>query len=241
MRSNRRGFTIIELTIAMAFLSILLIAILVLTLNAGKLYIKGNTTKNANQSGRDLADMVRRDFLASNASNIAVATDAMSGRADESRLSGRVCLGQVSYVWNTADLLNDETSGAHEKRITFARNGVKDDSRPARLVRVVDPNLSFCAPQADGKYRTLLPDTATEMLGDGREFAVYKAKVSPIAVKGSIGLYRFAYTVGTNEKGTTETGAAGFVECKPNDSVTANFNYCSVNDFSMIVRVGGAQ
>lgn len=240
MRDRRQGFTLVELSVAMAFLSILLIAILVLTLNAGKLYVKGTTNKTVNQSGRELSDTIRRDFLASNASGIAQVTDVVSGKPTES--TGRVCLGQVSYIWNTADLLHDTTGSAREKLVTYSKSsGEKDFDRPARLVRVSDPSSSYCTKQADGKYPTQLPATATEMLGEGREFAFYKATVQPLAIKGAIGLYRFAYTVGTNEEGTTEIGTEGFVQCKPSSAVTANFEYCSVNDFSMILRIGGAQ
>ena len=40
-----QGFTIIELSIALAFLAILLIAIITLTLTAGNMYVNGSTIK----------------------------------------------------------------------------------------------------------------------------------------------------------------------------------------------------
>lgn len=230
MRNKRlQGFTIIEMTIVMAFLSILLIAILTLTITAGKMYIKGLTNKTINQSGREIQDIVRRDFSASNISMIGSVIETGSGN-----VTGRICLGAVSYLWNTAGILNDTTSNGLTYRI-------KSGGNPIRFVRVTDTNASMCVKGGTGKYPTDIPSNlaTTELLGgDGRDFALYDMSIVPAASNGSAALYQIKYTVGTNEQGTTDA-SSGYVECKTNDSVTADFNYCAVSDFDMIVRVQG--
>jgi prepilin-type N-terminal cleavage/methylation domain-containing protein len=224
-----QGFTLIEMTIVMAFLSILLIAILTLTITAGKMYVKGITNKSINQSGREIQDIVRRDFSTTNLAMVSSVIETGSGN-----VTGRICLGAVSYLWNTAGILNDTTSNGSTYRI-------KSGANPIRFVRVVDTNASMCVKGGTGKYPTDIPSSlaATELLGgDGRDFALYSMDIVPAASNGSAALYQIRYTVGTNEEGTTDA-SAGYVQCKTNDSVTADFNYCSVSDFDMIVRVQG--
>ena len=81
-----QGFTIIELSIALAFLAILLIAIITLTLTAGNMYVKGSTLKAMNQSWRDIEDMMRRDMLATDAAIISQQINAYSSYAAEGKV-----------------------------------------------------------------------------------------------------------------------------------------------------------
>lgn len=67
---RRHGFTLIELMLAMAFVSVLLLAIATIAIQAGKLYNRGLTLKSINQSGREIGDILRRDFLQANAGKI---------------------------------------------------------------------------------------------------------------------------------------------------------------------------
>lgn len=234
---NQQGFTLIELTIALAFLSVLLIAILTLTLAAGKMYVKGTTNKTINQSGREIQDIMRRDFLAADRSRIsAVATEGSVGRN-----SGRICLGSVSYVWNTAGMLNDKNADAtnYQSRIRIG------SGEPVRLMRVVDANSDMCARNpATGRLPRTIAVSSTnraELLGgEGREFALYEVNITPIISEGVRGMYRVKYTIGTNDIGTTEReGGTGYVRCKPDATATANFDYCSVVDFDMMLRIEG--
>ena len=99
---RRHGFTLIELMLAMAFVSVLLLAIATIAIQAGKLYNRGLTLKSINQSGREIGDTLRRDFLQANAGKISGNANSavvmvQAGGADR---SGRLCLGDYSYVWN---------------------------------------------------------------------------------------------------------------------------------------------
>ncbi|MGB4761778.1 MAG: prepilin-type N-terminal cleavage/methylation domain-containing protein [Candidatus Saccharimonas sp.] len=229
-RQRQYGFTLVELTIALAFLSILLIAILSLTLAAGKLYIKGTTNKSINQSGREIQDIVRRDFLAADASAIGnVLTEGDPARG----ITGRVCLGKVTYLWNTADILNDISANGSTYRIRLS-------GAPIRFARVVDTNADLCIPNMSGRLPTTLPaDRTTELLGgDGRDFSLYDVSLLVLSTRDTRGMYEMKYTIGTNDQGTVED-TDGYVRCKPNSSSTANFDYCSVTDFDMVLRVEG--
>ncbi len=237
MRDKQRGFTLIELTIALAFLSVLLIAILTLTLAAGKMYVKGMTNKTVNQSGREIQDIMRRDFLAADRSRIsAVATEGATGKT-----AGRICLGSVSYVWNTAGMLNDKDADA----TNYQRHIRLGTGEPIRFMRVTDVNSDLCVRNpVTSRFPTTVSvasESRAELLGgEGREFALYEITIDPVIIEGSQGMYRVRYTIGSNDIGTTEReGGTGYVRCKPDASGSANFDYCSVVDFDMILRVEG--
>ncbi len=228
-RMRMRGFTLIELTIAMAFMAMLLLAILYLTLYAGQLYTKGVTNKNLNQIGRDIFDGMRRDFIAADATRIQLPPAMGSG--DET--SGRVCTGTVTYIWNTAPLLNGTAT-----KIT---NG----GDPVVFQRVVDPGATLCTTDpSTGAYPTSIPVSAstTELLtSDTRDFAIYQMNVTPIETKQQQGIYRIDMMIGTNEPDTTQKDASsGAFQCKPPANSEANFEYCTVSEFQTIVRAGGS-
>jgi len=236
---RQAGFTLVELTIAVAFLAILLMAILTLTLTVGKLYVKGDTNKTINQAARDFGDVVRRDFLATGVDSVTPQIILDNGTPGAPLASGRICLGTVTYLWNTAAVLNSDTAAASTVRITMA-----DTGDPIKFVRIVRPTETYCDQNMAGHYPMTIPhgETVTEMFtGTGRDYALYTMQMTPVAVQGDRALYRIAYTLGTNEAGTTETGDGGFVQCKTNNDVAANFDYCSVSDFDMMVRIGGTK
>lgn len=239
MTKRSDGFTLVELTIAIAFISVLMLAILTLTVSAGRLYIKGDTNKTVNQAGRDFSDTVRRDLLAAGMGTVTQTITINGGSVAAPLLSGRICLGTVTYLWNTADLLNADIAGATSAKVTMGSPG-----EPVKFVRILRPQQSYCEMNALGKYPMNIPSTesATELFdGTGRDYALYKMAFTPLAQRGDRGVYRVSYTLGTNEPETTELDADGYIRCKTDNAVLANFDYCSVNDFDMLVRIGGTQ
>ena len=226
---HHKGFTLVELSLVMAFLSVLLLAILYTTLQIGKLYAKGITNRTINQVGRELSDTLRRDFAAANLNRLVMPHVDGEGSA----LSGRVCLGSVSYVWNTAEVVNQPTATA------ITRNGT-----PISLERVIDGSSKLCAVQDSGAYITDLPTdlTSTSLLStDARSLAVYAITVTPMATNAENGLYEIKMTIGTNDASATQKDATQAVQCKPPTDSSSDFNYCSVADFDIIVRVGGSK
>ena len=58
MSVTKKGFTIVELSIATAFLSVLLITITLLTQQSVSIFRKGMTLKNVNSTGRDIIESI---------------------------------------------------------------------------------------------------------------------------------------------------------------------------------------
>lgn len=223
-KRNQQGFTLIELILVIAFMSVLLLAILLLILQIGKMYTKGNTNRMVNQVSRELSDTIRRDVQATNPTHIKIAITG-SGEAR----SGRVCLGNASYVWNTAALLNDG-----------ANNDLSYNGRPVTFARVVDPSGAMCV-QSGGAYPMAVPASfeARELLSNnGRTLAIFALDFREITKTSTRGLYHIRMTVGTNEAGTTQNTGT-YYQCKPRTDNSADFDYCSINDIEFMLRAGG--
>lgn len=232
------GFTLIELMLAMTFLSILLIAIVTVTIQVGKLYDKGQTLKSVNQAGRDLSDSLRRDALAAGSiQNNYVAPTAESGEL------GRICLGSVSYVWNTARNLEKNDPN---KLVKY-----KDTQEVIVMARVSDMGGNYCqtnnAPSGV-KYKMDIPkDGATEVLKSAkRDLAVHDMKIAKLVEVGTNKLYAIDFVLGTNESGTIDTvdnsckppAAPSNLSDEEKKNYAANFDFCAVNKFQLLVSVG---
>jgi prepilin-type N-terminal cleavage/methylation domain-containing protein len=217
---HSRGFTLVELSLVMAFLSLLLLAILFSTIHIGKLYAKGVTNRQINQVGRELVDTVRRDFLVADAASIDISALA----------NNRICLGGVSYVWNTAAVL---ASGA-------SSSIVKDGTASIVFTRIEDPAISICARDVNGKYLmdiALMSNTSELLASDGRSLVLYDMSVVELMRHDSDGLYRVKMTIGTNDISAMRTDGAA--QCRPPTDSSSDFEYCGVAEFDIIVRVGG--
>ena len=70
-KRNRNGFTLIELSLAIAFISILLITVTVITNEIIQIYRKGYAIKAINQVGRDLIDDFQTSVIQSPPASIA--------------------------------------------------------------------------------------------------------------------------------------------------------------------------
>ena len=232
-KHNNQGFTLIELTLAMAFIAILLLSILYTTLHTGKLYTKGITSKTLNQIGREVTDTIRRDFVSTDSSR--VLSPEPSGAGDAK--SGRLCLGTATYVWNTATLLNSDAT-----KLEYENGGL---TTPVTLRRVLDSDGLLCQKDGMGKYVvTEIPSSmqSADMLsGVGQDFAVYDLQFDRLGEKGGQGLYAMKLVIGTNAKNTTETDVTSTEVCKPPTDNEADFEYCSIAEFDIVLRAGGGQ
>lgn len=229
MQTNSKGFTLIELMLAMTFIAILMIAIAVSTIETMHLYSKGLAIKSVNQAGRDLGDSIRRD-----AASVGVVKSPII-QPDEAGAGGlgRLCLGGVSYLWNKPDALQQgSTSG-----VAYS----DDAARKIVLARVVDAGGSYCTKVGEVYPINVSSQTANEMLpsnnGDLALHSLMLDRVPPLSAVAvpNEALYDIRYTIGTNDAGTISTSD---LSCNPPADMNQNYNFCSINNFEMIVRVG---
>ena len=237
--TRQKGFTIIELTLSMAFVSVLLLAIVMTSIQAGRIYNKGVVLESVNQASRDIGDSIRRDFMQSDAAHVS--------RTDESESviilseggqpkSGRFCLGGYSYLWNYPSVLEAALAGE-----SVSGPVVRRGDTIINFVRVVDDGGSFCA-SSDGNYETnigadrQLMSMLDEKGDQGVVLAIHELGIEPVLANSnsSEALLRVKYTIGTSAQAEINGQ-----QCRPPADGSANDQFCAINQFEMIVRTNG--
>jgi prepilin-type N-terminal cleavage/methylation domain-containing protein len=90
IKRYQRGFTLVELMLALAFVGFVMIFVVLATLEVMGNYNKGVAIKQINQTARTVVEDMGRLVRLANAQAIIVPAAS----------TGRVCFGGVSYVWN---------------------------------------------------------------------------------------------------------------------------------------------
>lgn len=228
-RVNSKGFTLIELMLAMTFIAVLLVAVAMTTIQVSNIYNKGITLREVNQAGRTLSDELQRNIASSEPFDATPKVDASPATATSKYVvrneGGRLCLGSYSYVWNYGKTLVGPEGGIFNKYT---------DGSPVSFAKVADANSSLCANPALAINR----DNATEMLSSGdRDLVVHSFAIAQTTTDAALGqaLYAISFTIGTNDREQLTTGDTS---CKPPSEGVGDEDYCSVNQFDLVARAG---
>lgn len=224
-----RGFTLIELMLAMTFISVLLLAIALTVLQISHIYNRGLTTKEVNVAARTITDDLAKDIASSEAFSL----DESSYRQFSS--GGRLCLGDYSYIWNYGSAINAATKEATYS--VYVSNTDKTDD--IRFVRVPDIGGSYCAGDGD---KAIDPTNSVEVLGaTDHNLAVHAFTISTNTTAYDDAtnqrLYTATFTIGTNDSDTLTDDDA---QCKAPDQAGSDLEYCSVQQFTIVLRAQNA-
>ena len=135
-KTTKKGFTLVELSLALVFIAILLLVIAWLTVHITTTYEKGLTMKAVNATSKELIDDMSRAIATSPARSVAslcsskytgsayndcvsdsarkfsyqqrYGTVRINGVATQVPVNGAFCTGRYSYIWNTAYALNTQ-------------------------------------------------------------------------------------------------------------------------------------
>lgn len=227
-----KGFTIIELMLAMTFIAVLLMAVAMTTIQISNIYTKGITLREVNQAGRTLTDEFQRSIASSVPFDVTPRIDNSPATAASKYVKwdggGRLCLGSYSYAWNYGRALAGGT-GAPPVLNKYATG-----SAAIRFVKVLDPNGGLCA-NLDSPIDA---SKASEILSSGdRDLVLHNFKIAKTESDASFGqsLYAISFLVGTNDR---EQLAANDASCKPPAEGVGGEDYCSVNQFEIVARAG---
>lgn len=223
-RHSEKAFTLVELLLAMAGVSVLLVSVVVTTVQLMNMYHKGLTIKSINQAGREVGDAIRRDSLAVGKGKIVyVAPDSASGQL------GRLCIGTKAYLWNTPTNLRNGVGVRYVKN-----DGSQGDE--IILARATDTTGALCSPDADGRYSTVVSTGGTmgaaELLKGQADLAIYDISTRNLFNRNGDQAYQVAYTIGTNreeEVNTTDN------TCRPENDSENNYNFCAINQFREVI------
>lgn len=226
-RSN--GFTLIELMLAMTFISVLLLAIAMTIIQIGTIYNKGTILKDINQAGRTISDDVQR--TAAEAPAINLTTDYVTNSA-----GGRLCFGTSSYVWNTAYALENSDPNVTK---------FQTSTTPIHLIKVPDLAKIYCAKNSSGAFtyktiRAVDVSASQELLSAGDHSLGLNQFVLPATqtvtdTTTNQSLYNLQYAIGS---GTTKAMTANQLSCIPPGQANSDITYCSVQQFSLVLTTG---
>ncbi len=232
-----QGFTIIELMLAMIFISVLLLSIAMTIIQIGAIYNKGTTLREVNQSARDISDELQRGI--SQAGTINFTTDYVLAGPPAAPSGGRLCLGSNSYIWNYAKAISTNATG-------LTKYGTAPNQKTPVLVRVPDAGKLYCAKVAGALTYTNIRavDVAElkELLKPGdHDLGLHEFKfITPVpatAANDAIGqtLYSLQFTIGTNRVSALNTTQTA---CLPPSDVNADPLYCNIQQFTLVIRAG---
>ena len=231
MKKNASGFTLIELMLSMAFVSVLLIMITMTVIQIGNIYTRGLTIKEVNQAGSALATELQRDINASTPFDIT----AGGPNYVVNDWGGRLCIGQYSYIWNYGKALNNNDS---------SHLNIYDgtSSEKIRFIKVLDSGSSYCS-KATTTKKVIDPSDAVELLSASEhDLAIHEFSIvsSSTASDNKTGqkIYNIEFIIGTND--ISALNYVGAATCKTPDDVKSDLSYCLVNQFNIVVRAGNA-
>jgi prepilin-type cleavage/methylation N-terminal domain protein len=226
---TKKGFTIMELMLAMGVIAFLLLSVAGLIIQMTNTITRGTTYKDLNAASRTINADLTKTF---NSTSILDGWDGRNNSNEYYRVvggSGAFCTGSVSYLWNT----NLERSGA---LIVHA-----EDNNPVRFVKIRDTAKNYCSNNAQSTVWTKVPhdDTVTEILSNSEvNLQLHSISFSSggnlINRPSNQMIINIAYVLGTPNNNDIRMNA-GSRNCEGN----VKSNYCAVNKFELTVRTLG--
>lgn len=227
MNHNKQGFTLIELMLAMTFVSALLLAIAMTVIQISNIYTKGLTLKEVNQAGRTISTELKRGI--SQSSPFAIPGPKYVAQP----WGGRLCVGQYSYIWNYGSTLVNLGTDNNNSNV-YAGGSTK-----MSFVKAPDSSGSYCSSPSRAINKL---GGAIELLASGdsnlalHSFTIANNSTDP---KSDEGLYSITFTIGTNDQKALD---ATQTTCNAPSVAGSDINYCFVNKFNIVARaINGLQ
>ena len=263
-KSNKKGFTIIEFTLALAFIGVILVAVCLITIQITAIYQKGLSLRAVNAVGREIMDDMTKTIggsaivpninptptahsITDDQINAARAKYFVTNNIGDSRqASGVFCTGSFDYVWNTADVLNGVTGQA----ITIT---TESRTITPKLARIPDTTRQHCTTSGSGvpNITGVSEDSLVELINDDEaDLALYDLTVYPAMQSTSTRhiIYGISFIIATKRGGININANGDYCTGKPqpysaeavgNEYNDMDFNYCAVNRFDFVARQTG--
>lgn len=232
-RVNKKAFTMIELMLAMSFLSVLLIAISMTVIQISNIYNHGLTLKDVNQAGLSIASELQNSINDSTANDLTDGDYYVENKQSGTVWGGRLCTGNYTYVWNY---------GAAFTKASRATLNLYSDgsSKEIRFLKVPDSRNVYCTKDGSGVYPQIEPADAVELLDIGQHnLAIHQFRITTnnSASDSLTGqrLYNIEFVIGTNYLDALNVDQQS---CRPPNDEKSDQYYCSVNQFNITVRAG---
>lgn len=176
MKEHKKGFTIIEITLAMTFLAILMVSIATLIMRVTNIYQKGLAMRAINATGTEIIEDITRtvgaasylvDIHSQDAElggngvmeydnnyklvekyyyDYTVYNENHDGKNFNVQYFGVLCTGDYSYIWNTARALDSDFT---------TKNFITVNGEKVKMVRVYDREQTQCNKDKNGSVANL--------------------------------------------------------------------------------------
>lgn len=176
MKEHKKGFTIIEITLAMTFLAILMVSIATLIMRVTNIYQKGLAMRAINATGTEIIEDITRtvgaasylvDIHSQDAElggngvmeydnnyklvekyyyDYTVYNESHNGKNFNVQYFGVLCTGDYSYIWNTARALDPDFT---------TKNFITVNGEKVKMVRVYDREQTQCNKDKNGSVANL--------------------------------------------------------------------------------------
>lgn len=229
---NKFGFTLIELMLAMSFVSVLLIAVAMTVIQISNIYNKGLLLKGANQSGIAIVSELKRSISSSPQFDVDPGTTKIYVQRD---WGGRLCTGQYSYIWNYGAAITSDNNPTPTKGLSDNRNIYISPNAEIRFVKIYDPALAYCTP-TNNVYPNISTDAIELLNASQYDLAIQKFSISSSAFDSKTGqrLYNIEFFIGTNNQKALNNSTS----CKAPNETGSDPSYCSVVQFNITARAG---
>lgn len=131
------GFTLIEMMLAMAVVSFMLLFVVSAIMQATRLYTKGLAIRQINQTGRQVIDTLGKSMRYAKPTYLAA--------------NKRICVGGTTYAWN----VENEAASVYKNKL--------DDGTAVRFVSVQDPTGDLCV--ASPMPPNIIKEKAVDLVG----------------------------------------------------------------------------
>lgn len=254
---SKNGFTLVELSLSMVFISILSIIIVLVINGTVSSYRRGITLNLLNTVGSELISDITTAVQESpidgelchnddddESCRYASRTNYAEVEGERIPVSGAFCTGKSSYVWNSGYYF-DGSSSIEGDGIRIVIDGV--EPRHFRLMKIInDVNRIACRKNTkDGLDVITIKgrnDNVESVLDDkdNSGVAVYNFEVDPPVDGGSGGqLYIISLTLGTAQSGMNINAAGG--KCAAPAESNSNPDYCAINTFRFAALANGGK
>jgi prepilin-type N-terminal cleavage/methylation domain-containing protein len=260
MKQYRRGFTIIELLIAMTFVAVLMLTVAFLVIRITAIYQKGLTLRSVNQVGRNLIDEFNRAVEDSPVDDELDNRDRYFYTVSEGgrQLQGAFCTNKYSFLWNTGDAINNghrirfkNAQGEFVFRLARFRDGgrvICDQLKAQRGRAVLD--FSALGGEKNKEVREQVPlellamatasaDYADTANASESDLALYDFRVFPPTINRVTGhiFYSATFVLGTVRG--IDINRTGNYCINTGETLSTDFAYCSINKFNFAMTTMG--
>ncbi|MBS7346443.1 MAG: prepilin-type N-terminal cleavage/methylation domain-containing protein [Candidatus Sacchiramonaceae bacterium] len=244
--NHKQGFTLIELMLSMSMVAVLLIAIVTMSMQMGRIYTKGATMFDLNAASRTINTDFTRSFNSipsiewRNPQNSFGASQNYVVRPSTSEpQAGAYCTGNFSYLWNTARILNAPAAG---RNVPIRYDGAATSSTEIKLIKILDSSRQYCADSAlwtrvprGGQVIDLLPQSESGLMIYDIRFDSKEALRDQSTNQRMVNI---SYVLGTNDANRGLIDMSN-MNCRPPSSAQGMEDYCAINKFDLTVRTLG--